>query len=55
MDTLLVGKVMAGYRIDDLIGRGGLGVVYLAWDTRRDRRVAVKVLAPYLTGDEIVR
>src|SRR3954466_13061577 len=32
------------YEIRDCIGRGGMGLVYLALDTRLDRRVAIKCL-----------
>jgi len=43
--------MLAGYRIEDLLGRGGMSTVYLAEDTRLRRRVALKVLAPELGRD----
>jgi eukaryotic-like serine/threonine-protein kinase len=39
------------YTVRGEIGRGGMGVVYLAHDTRLDRPVAIKMLAPQYTGD----
>src|SRR5437867_2414736 len=45
-DLDLFGSTIAGrYRIDSLIGRGGLCAVYRAEDTREHKRVAVKILA----------
>src|SRR5919108_3068022 len=42
--TLAPGTLLDHYRIDDLIARGGLGVVYRATDVRLKRPVAIKVL-----------
>jgi len=46
------GAELAGYRIEALLGRGGMIVVYLAEDLRLKRRVALKLLAPWLAEDE---
>ncbi len=45
------GRSIGPYRIDREIGRGGMGVVYLAEDTRLHRSVALKALAPALLVD----
>jgi tRNA A-37 threonylcarbamoyl transferase component Bud32 len=48
--------VIAGFRIERRIGRGGMGDVYLAVQTSLDRRVAVKVLTARFASDaEFVR
>ena len=52
---LAIGSVLAGYRCEEEIGRGGMAVVYRAYDDHLDRRVALKVLAPDLARDEVFR
>src|SRR4051794_2269346 len=49
------GATIAAYRLERLIGRGGMGVVYLAHDVGLGRKVAVKLLAPGLADDQRFR
>jgi streptogramin lyase len=51
----LVGSEVAGYRIESVLGTGGMSVVYLARHLRLDRHVAFKVLASVLAEDERFR
>jgi len=47
----LIGQQLSSYKIISLLGKGGMGEVYLARDTRLDREVAIKLLPPMLTRD----
>jgi len=48
----MIGRLLDGkYRLEELIGRGGMGAVYRAMHVGTGRRVAVKVIAPELAGN----
>ena len=49
------GDVIAGYRIDAVAGRGGMGVVYRATELALERTVALKVITPELAKDDDFR
>jgi tetratricopeptide (TPR) repeat protein len=53
----LIGKILGRYRIIRLLGRGGMGSVYLGQrdDEQFSRRVAVKVIRPGADSEEVVR
>jgi streptogramin lyase/tRNA A-37 threonylcarbamoyl transferase component Bud32 len=50
-----IGTEIAGYRIERVLGRGGMSVVYLAEHLRLKRKVALKLLMPDLAEDERFR
>jgi len=51
MDSL-IGKTVDNYRILEVIGRGGMGVVFKALDTNLEKIVALKMIDPFLARDE---
>ena len=52
---LLIGSEIAGFRVESLIGRGGMGSVYVAEQLGLGRKVALKVLPPELSASESFR
>ena len=52
---LVVGTRLGPYALETLLGHGGMGEVYRARDTRLDRSVAIKILAPGIAPDAAAR
>lgn len=48
---LYLGREVAGYQVEEIIGRGGMGVVYRAEHLRLGRKVALKVVAPQIARE----
>jgi Protein kinase domain len=47
------GDEFAGYRIERALGRGGMGILYLALEPGLERRVALKLIVPEAAADEV--
>ena len=54
-ESFSVGSEVAGYRLEEQIGRGGMAVVFRARDVQLGRNVALKLLAPVLALDDAFR
>lgn len=46
----LINKVIENYKFISVIGKGGMGIVYKAYDIKLDRFVAIKILGSHITG-----
>ncbi len=55
VDLRMIGKRILHYNILSKLGEGGMGVVYLAGDTRLQRKVAIKFLPPHIADDPAAR
>ncbi len=52
---LFIGRVLSHYRLEELLGMGGMGVVYRATDLKLGRTVALKLLSPQMAADETAK
>lgn len=52
VEKIYAGKVLAGFELQEMLGVGGMGEVWLAYQRSMDRQVAIKILSPYLSNDK---
>ncbi len=52
IESELIGRNIGAYRIESVIGSGGMGDVYLAFDNKLHRRIALKILPSEYTKDD---
>ena len=55
MSSLAVGSVLGDFRVEGVVGHGGMGVVYHAVQLSLGRPVALKLIAPHLADDDDFR
>ena len=53
--TVVPGSVVGGFKVEEMVSRGGMGIVYRASQPELDRDVALKVIAPNFAEDETFR
>ena len=53
--VLSPGSIFAGYEIESVVGVGGIGTLYRARQMRLDRPVALKLVAPEMARDPVIR
>ena len=51
-ESIGVGSVLGGFKLEEELGRGGMGVVYKGHELSLNRKVAVKVLSQRLCSDK---
>ena len=49
------GSIIAGYEVESVVGVGGIGILYRARQVRLDRPVALKLVAPEVASDPVIR